>query len=124
MSVSGACLSIDLLLGRDIIFQEKTIFGGGTQTWIAVAAVVPYAFFPVSSWKRMRPSLGGVEDGGGKMFLGEAAPLSQWDGTLCVFCLGLLLSLLPDSHAWHGGFLSSSGSSPEPRGYGSGAARA
>lgn len=74
--------------------------------WIAITAVVPYAFFHVSSWKRMRPSLGGVEDGGGECVLGmklcflgvmEHCVFSVW-GCCCLSCLtavrGVGVSLL------------------------------
>lgn len=46
----------------------------------------------------MRSFLGSVEGGGGSF--GHAAPLPWHDGAMCVFCLGLLLSLLPDNCVW------------------------
>lgn len=61
-----------------------------------------YAFLPLLFWNRMRSFLGAVENGEGSF--GGGAPLPWHDGALCVFCLGLLLSLLPDSCVWHRGF--------------------
>lgn len=62
----------------------------------------------------MRPSLGGVEDGGGRTCFGDGAPLSWCDGALCVFCLGLLLSVLPDSCVQHGAFSPPQGAARNP----------
>lgn len=60
--------------------------------------MLSYWFF----WNRMRSFVGEVEDGGGSF--GDGAPLPWCDRALCVFCPGLLLSLLPDSHVWRGVF--------------------
>lgn len=54
-----------------------------------------------------------MKDGGGRLCFGDGALLSWCDGAP-FFCLGLLLSLLPGSHVWHGGFSPPQGAARNP----------